>query len=339
MKTSMNAEQEMIRKVKNTHIYLHDKGLWMLNKDFENVEEYLTDTTLLTENNLAVMKKKLVELNNFRRVFVKKATIPDKIERWVYFEKYEFINDYGMKVKRIKTFFPLFSRHFYCPAELGNYLRKVGDKFSWLEKWFKDIKKQGLTYNAYNMFLAHAYRAVEICSKNNYMINKKVVKELSYAAHYLEDMNETHHASNKVAIFSNHSRFEKYARKNKERFVVESMSDIPNIPELEVTEVAYWSNYRYDRYLNSDYLQNRERLDSFCTVCGWIGLISNLFASGVVDYETDTLGNRVKWALSSNKEDWNKNLAQTIPMAQLSVSLFLFTFIAYISAPDTFNFK
>lgn len=336
-----------MKKTENTHMYLHDKGLQMLNKDFENIEQYLSNTTLLTAKDLSVMRKKLVELNNLRGVFVANAKAPDKKERSLYFEKYEFIQNYGMKVTKTKFSLPLmFSQHFYSTIELGNYIRKsntvlekLSTKHNWIKKRVGTIKKQGLTYNAFNMFLAHGCLAAEICSKNNYTIDEKVVKELSYAAHYLEDMNESHHATNNPAIFTNHSKFEKYAKKSKEMFVIESISAISNIPALETSEVEFWSNYAYDRFLNFDYLENREGIDSFRTVCEWIGLISNLFASGVVDYKTDNRGDRVQWALSSNKEDWNKNLAQTIPMAQLSVSLFLFTFVAYVSTPNTFDFK
>jgi len=331
----------MMKKIENTHKYLHDVGLQMLNRDFENIWQYLSNDTLLTDNVLDVMRIKLNEINSFKGVFVDNAIMPDKRERGSYFEKYEFIENYGMKVTIKKSFIPfLFSQHFYSTQELGNYIRifyAFMDKHGIINK--ADLKKQGLICNAYNLFLLHGRCAVETCIKNNYLINDDVVKELSYAAHYLEDMNESHHASNKPAIFTNHSKFEKYAKENKECYVVDSISDIPNIPELEETEVRYWSDYKYDRYLNYEYLQNRDSLDSFCTVCRWIGLISNLFASGVVDYSTDARGDRVKWALSSNKKGWDKNLAQTIPMAQLSVSLFLFTFIAYISTPDTFCFK
>ena len=353
---------------KNTHMYLHNQGLLILNNDFKNIGQYLRKDTLITPNDVNVMEKHLHELNGYKDVFIGNAKVPDKRENKCYFENYEFIENWGMRVTKTKLLLPffVFSQHFHSPDEARNYINKfdfITDKLSnskikWLRNLSVNIKKQGLTFNALTLFLNHACQAVITCKENNYTINKEVVKELSYAAHYLEDMNESHHATNKIGIgifsfilwlkplreykfksISNHSEFEKHASKQKSQFAINSIKDISKINSLMKGEKEFWEKYTYDNFLNYELLHNREGLKCFRQVCDWFGIYGNSFASGTINFDTGDKGDRVNWALSLNKNDWDKNLEQTIPVAQLSVAVFLFTFITYISNPSIFNFK
>lgn len=356
-----------MKKIINTHMYLHRQGLKIINNDIKNINQYLCEDTLISGADIKKMKENLHILNSFRDTFIENAKVPDERETKCYYEEYEFIANKGMKITRTKLELPfMFSQHFHSPNEGCNYISKFNmiteklckSKNSSIKELSYNIKKQGLTYNALGLFLTHACQAIEICKKNDYNINEEAVEELSLAAHYLEDMNESHHATNKIGIgflsfvlwippfkninfktISNHSAFEEYAKKHKEKYSIKSISEVRNLKSLTEVEKKFWSSYTYDMFLKYDLQHNREGINCFKEVCNWFAIYSNDFASGTINFETGDTGDRVLSALSLDKNEWNKNLEQTLPMAQLSVSVFLFTFLLYISNPCLFNFK
>lgn len=348
-------------------MYLHKQGLKIINNDIKDIRLYLCENTLISGTDIKKMKEHLNILNNFKDTFIRNAKVPDERETKCYYEEYEFVKNKGMIITRTKLELPfMFSQHFHSPNEARNYISKFDmiteklnkSKYSWIKDLSYNIKKQGLTYNALTLFLAHACQAIEICKKNDYNINEEAVEELSYAAHYLEDMNESHHATNKIGIgilsfilwippfknmnfktISNHSAFEEYAKMYKEKYSIKSISDVRNLKSLTDVEKKFWSGYTYDMFLNHDLQRNREGINCFKQVCNWFAIYSNDFASGTTNFDTGDTGDRALSALSLDKNEWNKNLEQTLPVAQLSVSVFLFTFLLYISNPSLFIFK
>ena len=88
-------------------------------------------------------------------------------------------------------------------------------------------------------------------------------------------------------------------------------------------------------------MKNRNKIDCFKQICHWNALYSNSFAADICDfYENEDIQKyheKVSWALSYNQTDWDKNIEQTLKLAQISVSVFYLTSL-YISAPELFNF-
>lgn len=86
---------------------------------------------------------------------------------------------------------------------------------------------------------------------------------------------------------------------------------------------------------------NRSGTNCFEEICHWNALYSNCFAAGICEYynvSDDIYKEKVEWALSYDKKDWDKNIEQTLKLAQISVSVFLFNFLLYISDHEKFNF-
>lgn len=216
------------------------------------------------------------------------------------------------------------------------------------------------------MFRKHTERAIRL-AQNSKVINDEMVIELSKACHYLEDLCETHHVTNKVAmvhchlylrkidqtIISNHSEFEKYK--------ITSVNDFKTINTLHKGEKQFWSAFDYyGQFLTYSYLRNRCGDNAFLQLCDWYAGYSSDFASGVGSIYHNNLKNgmeivnlnvtgdynvrnaknweRSAWALSQNINDWNKNIEQTLKLSQVSVAIFLFNFLLYLEEPSLFNF-
>lgn len=95
----------------------------------------------------------------------------------------------------------LFSGHFYNPYTGQNFLGQTSP-------------------TAKTNFLQHTEKAV-----NSFNTDKTFAwQELGRALHYLSDMNQPHHASNKVAVLTNHMEFESWVDKRRIKYGVKSSS-------------------------------------------------------------------------------------------------------------------
>lgn len=68
-------------------------------------------------------------------------------------------------------------------------------------------------------------RAIEHASlaKENYWNDRSsAMEELGRSIHYIEDANESHHASNSIAVLTNHSEYEKWVDSRRTNYVVSS---------------------------------------------------------------------------------------------------------------------
>lgn len=95
----------------------------------------------------------------------------------------------------------LFAGHFYNPYTGQNFLGQTSP-------------------TAKTNFLQHTEKAV-----SNFNTDKKFAwQELGRALHYLSDMNQPHHASNKVAVLTNHADFENWVDKRRIKYGIKSSS-------------------------------------------------------------------------------------------------------------------
>lgn len=69
---------------------------------------------------------------------------------------------------------------------------------------------------AKDKFIQHSQLALELFTHDKH----EAFEHLGRAIHYLEDINEPHHASNLTAINSNHVKYEKWADKNRSKFKI-----------------------------------------------------------------------------------------------------------------------
>lgn len=131
-----------------------------------------------------------------------------------------------------------FLGHFYDPRTKENYLG-------------------GTSPTAMTNFKKYANMAVEAYKNNEH---KKVNQYLGRALHYLGDANVHHHAENKVAILSDHTKFEKWVDENRENYITTST----------------------DRYPLFNYSWN-ENLEKIIDSCGY-GAIGFIKENKVTDY-------------------------------------------------------
>lgn len=92
------------------------------------------------------------------------------------------------------------------------------------------------TPTALDKFGEHFTEAIRL-----YRTNKSdAMVELGRSLHYIQDINEPHHASNITAIGSRHTIFENYADSNKERFALPSitLSTLNSFNRMRLDEIA-----------------------------------------------------------------------------------------------------
>lgn len=93
-----------------------------------------------------------------------------------------------------------FSWHFYDPDTGKNY--------------------NGGSDTALSKLIEHYNQAVRLYNNNNVT---DAIEELGRACHYVEDLSEPHHASNKVAVVSKHTQFEEFCNTNRSSYGVTTM--------------------------------------------------------------------------------------------------------------------
>ncbi|WP_252247031.1 hypothetical protein [Clostridium sp. ZBS4] len=248
---------------------MHKQGLIMLENDLNSIANLLKPTTNISKNHIELVKSNYELLHEMENIYIQYASNTDKVENRYYFEKYEFIPDYGMKIRKVKCIqVPfIFSQHFHSPCTTSNYMQTENkviklmcrSKLKLIKSLGYDIKKQGLTFNAMKLFLIHAENAIKLSENNNYKLNNEIIKELLYATHYLEDLCKTHHSTNKIGLgklsfllrikflknkkfkrLSNHSDFENYAFKNKNKYIINSVKEFRKIKSLREEEKEFW---------------------------------------------------------------------------------------------------
>lgn len=364
-----------------THNFLHEQGMNIIGHDINEILKLLnrSDSNIINDEHIIKAQNAYKKLNQYRTLFINCANEPDRCENRSYFEYYKYIENYGIIVKRIR-FLPLpfiFSQHFYSPESVTNYVAPNESKFvlklceckiKLLKELGYQLKKQGLTYNAMNLFLYHAEKSIIYLEENNFELNNSIIIELSRAVHYLEDLCETHHTTNKIGIgifsfllkldpiknikfrrVSNHTEFEKYVyneclKKNKDKYILNSVLEFSKINSLKPKEKSFWDNYAYyNNFFNYEYMSNRKDKDCFKQACHWISVFASTFSCGDCSFydfnkPTSEYYDKVRWALSYSEDDWDKNAEQTLKMAQISVAVFLFSFLLYMSNPELFYF-
>ncbi|WPC42837.1 hypothetical protein [Clostridium sp. JS66] len=336
-----------------THNFLHRQGLLVLKND---IEKNIINLSLLSSNIRNKFDSLLNTLLSKNEIFINHANDPDKYENFGVIE-FKLGKGSNRYIKGIKIpFVPMYSLHFFDPHTASNYIDKIKTN-------------QGIWFNANEMFIYHAINAVEHFDKIQ-SIDDEIIIELSRACHYIEDMNETHHASNKIAfiaykrnmmkylpnkfksLVSNHKGFEFYACDIKEKYAISSAKDFCNINIFENDEKSYWNKYDFYNKYRYDLKNNIGKI-GFRLFCSAISAHSCCFAKGMDDYNMKKNRNisnltgvnfyannpngweRWQWALSDNKDDWEKNQEQTLKMAQIQVAIFIYNFILFLSDPNT----
>ena len=335
-----------------THNFLHKQGFLILKND---IEKNIIDLNFLPSDICHKFNSLSNTLLTKNEIFVIHANDPDKYEN---FGVMEFKVGKGIKryIKGIKIpFIPMYSLHFFDPHTVSNYIDKIKTN-------------QGISFNANGMFIYHALNAVERFNEIQ-SIDDEIIIELSRACHYIEDMNETHHASNKIAfidcknnikylpnklksLISNHKEFETHACNIKEKYAISSVTDFCNITTFNDEEKKYWSKYDFYNKYRCDLAPNKGKI-GFRSFCSMISAHSSCFAKGMDDFtmkKNINISNssgvkfhsnvpkgwkRWEWALGDNKEDWEKNQESTLKMAQVQVAIFIYNFILFLSDPNT----
>ena len=356
-------QSETVNEKWTTHNFIHENALKILMNDLGE-KSYFGN---LDGNAITKVNKVLESLLDKKEVFQNYANFPDEKERDYSFEVKKY-NKNGIQVKRIRWPIPAFSNHFFSPHQAASYTYKIFNDIyklipSGLKEFFNDFRNQGIFYNAMKLFLLHTENAI-----NNYYrdgnVSEDVIKELSKACHYIEDMNQTHHVTNNIAFFSNHKKFEQYANLNKDLFTISSAKEFCRINSLKPGEKQFWGKYNfYLKFINIDYLINRSGIDALMQACSWRGVYSSCFATGVDDLYSNNINEglehvslycgdddvknvlisknweRASWALSNDKEKWQLNIEQTLKMAQISVASYIFIFFLYIAEPNIFSYQ
>lgn len=197
----------------NTHEFLHKQGLSILINDIET----LTNANNNTFKNL--MKDITVKYKN---KFIKHAKDPDNLEAKGIIE-YKTHHEWGVKTEGIMLNIKLFSNHFFDPNSATNFTEIL---FNY---------NGGLAFNAHNIFIEHVRISIEEYKNNNCILNDKVVEHLSYACHYLEDMCESHHVTNKIG--QDEFNLLKKASENPELIkIINQFDDISNIIEFVISK-------------------------------------------------------------------------------------------------------
>ena len=104
----------------------------------------------------------------------------------------------------------LFKAHFYDPDTGKNIANETSPTAK--------TKTGSHYYNAYNILRQNFHMDVQ----SDDFIN--VLESLGRALHYLQDLCEPHHASNKIAVLTNHGQFESYVEDNIDVF----LSSVPS---------------------------------------------------------------------------------------------------------------
>lgn len=347
----------------NTHEFLHKHGLALLEYDLKNNVDF---SRRFEDDMLRKLLEKYDEFKLYYNSFIENATYPDRKENFFVWE----VRDEKVifpKVKIKKIFKMGFIGHFYSLESNKSYMNFDNSITDFLvesrKKNVRDIgyqiKKQGLHFNALNLFEAYITSAAQKLEDNNYMFNEEIVAEVSRGLHYLEDMCETHHVTNKTAmkplfIFKlpyikytkyaikyNHGLFEEYANRQKEKYILKASSEFSNIESLMKEEQCFWREFDYYfSFFNYETLMNTKRSECIRKICHFYAVNFNSFSSGRSDlYGDDVRANyRVACVESNNSTDWDINIEQTLKIAQVAVSVVIYTMIFYASYPNLFDF-
>jgi hypothetical protein len=291
----------------STHKFIDEQALVILNND--------TKLSIIAKD--SKIRDRIKELLVFKTSFIKYSTYPDEYENC------------GLT----------FISHFYDPDTKRNY---AGDQ----------------KYTAINAFKYHALVAKALYLERG-VITDEVVIELSKASHYLADMDEPHHAANYIARtplsneqlltmvknyekslpsfvvtkeekeafsatfgkynnnenqfigkVSNHNNFEMWTAKN-ENSVDEngaSQYQINSTKDDILNKLLY---IPYKSYLTGDFMEDLNR----------IGNDSAIFAKSTLQS-----------ALTNDEKAWKENISKTLPMAQIKVAEFLYTFLNEVNS-------
>ncbi|MGL5615139.1 MAG: phospholipase C [Sarcina sp.] len=231
---------------------------------------------------------------------------------------------------RISTFFRLFSEHFYNEENNSNYFGKEGK-------------------NALCRFKFFSNKALMYYKKGK---KRKCMRNLSYACHFLADMNEPHHVTNNIdkpnnflgeiidfaniegigeGIFSNHSVFEKIVRKwlkdqNKsskmiskyakgESFLLDSVLDSNEIYNYIIGKKNLEKEENKDKVSMINQIYNKNLDLPLEEYCDYIAIESARYAREFIE---DTRVNNSKEQIIA--------AVRTLNMAQVQLSRFIYYF-------------
>lgn len=239
---------------------------------------------------------------------------------------------------RISTFFRLFSEHFYNEDNKKNYFGREGN-------------------TALDSFTFAARKALMYKKKGK---QKRCMRYLSYACHFLADLNEPHHVTNNIhkpsnfigkiidfaniegigqGIFSNHSDFEKMVRNwlKDEDKSAKTISKYTNGESLLLNSVLD-SNEIYNHIIGKKNNEKDEIYDKATMVemiykknidleleeyCAYIASESATYARKFIE-ET-----RV-----NNSKEQMIAAVRTLNMAQVQLARFMYYFCNYINKED-----
>lgn len=353
-------------KKETTHEYLHRNGLDLLKREFESDNIDFTKLNC-SEDKWNDFSLKLNEFDKYRDEFIDNASYPDQHENYVVFEWRNELR----RMRRPKLFkvFPIgYTGHFFSPETVRSYVNMdnrvtnifCNSSIDLIRNTGYELKKQGLGFNAFNLFRAHMKNAADKLQENNYIFNSEIICEFSKGLHYIEDMCESHHVTNKIGLpFAfildfplirdtsiskkyNHSLFEKYANHVKEKHNLSSVSSFSKLKSLKAEEREFWSSFDYYfEFLNESILRNTNGSKAFVKICDFYATYCISFSSGICDfYESENnYSYRVELIESNERHLWTSNIEQTLGFAQLIVSIIIFNFILYSASPESFNFK
>jgi hypothetical protein len=286
----------------NTHKFISNQALVILNNDEEH----------LIIGKSSEIKNSIKELLKYKNSFIEYSTYPDKHENCEL----------------------TFVGHFYDPDTKMNY---AGDQ----------------KYTALNGFEYHALVAKKLYT-NKGIITDEVAKELGKAAHYLEDMSEPHHASNNIANAHISTELLMALVKNCEkpipsfvvtdeekeafeatfgRFTIKENKFIGNVSNHYAFETWAADNQgAVDEYGNKKYEVDTSK-DKFFIQRLYIPY--KKYLTGDLMKDLNSLGvdsavfakKTIQTALSPKEEDWAENISTTLPMSQMEVAEFLYTFL------------
>ncbi len=125
----------------------------------------------------------------------------------------------------------LFKAHFYDPDTGENIFSETSPTAR--------TKTSSHYNNAYNILSKNFHMDVQ----SDEFVN--VLESLGRALHYLQDLCEPHHASNKIAVLSNHSQFESYVEDNIDAFLNSIPSNLcymhKYVREHSASDIAHYA--------------------------------------------------------------------------------------------------
>ncbi|MDM8312918.1 hypothetical protein SAMN04487885_12242 [Clostridium cadaveris] len=172
------------------------------------------------------------------------------------------------------------------------------NEFLYVHHFYHYIFKKNYAFvgaTAKDKFIQHSQLALELFTHDKH----EAFDHLGRAIHYLEDINEPHHASNLTAVNSNHVKYEKWADKNRAKFKLSNATLYSDYRDMNFSKSL---NTLAERCAANAYNMKDYATAKKCTPWGGYSIILD-------DYD--------KWGLSADS---------TMTYAQDAISAYLYIF-------------